>query len=143
VHGCSAAPGVLEACVYVGRLFVGSTYRVRSSRWLCATLPNMWLRWRVTAARYFVAVSFKTRGRIPRSSISCILCFEPEAALAIVCPIEVSCSYWQYRCDESLQPPLEQLIRNANAARVLRRRKWVLDHILDIQIRPDLMQVLP
>jgi len=96
----------------------------------------------VTAARYLVAVSFKTRGRLPRSSISCILCFEPEAALAIVCPIEVSCSYWQYRCDESLQSPLEQLIRNANAARVLRGRKRVLDHVFYIEVRPDLMQVL-
>jgi len=83
-----------------------------------------------------------TLGSLPRPP--CAVChqFVPEAALAIVCPIKVLCSYWQDRGDEGLQPPLEQLIRNANAARVLRRRKRVLDHVFHIQIRPDLVQIL-
>lgn len=44
--------------------------------------------------------------------------------------------------DERFKAPLEQLVRNANPSRMLRGRERVLDHILDIQVGPDLVQVL-
>lgn len=44
--------------------------------------------------------------------------------------------------DESFQAPLKQLVRNANTGGMLRRRERVLDDIFDIQVGPDLMQVL-
>lgn len=57
------------------------------------------------------------------------------------CPPSASSSR-QHGAQEGLQTPLKQLVTNAHSARVLRRRQGVLDDILDIQVRPDLVQVL-
>lgn len=47
-HGCSAAPGVLEACVYVGRLFVRSfCSHVKTTELFCGLLA--WRRSRFFA----------------------------------------------------------------------------------------------
>lgn len=57
-------------------------------------------------------------------------------------PSPCPCSHWQHGCDESFQTPLEQLIGDSNAPRMFRRGQWVLHNILDIEICPDLMEVL-
>jgi hypothetical protein len=60
-----------------------------------------------------------------------------------MCALAIQTSYWQHGCDKSLQPSLKQLIRNANAHRVLCGGQRVLDDILDIQVCPDLVEILP
>lgn len=49
----------------------------------------------------------------------------------------------QNRPNKRLQPLLKHLIRNPDTARMLDGRQRILHHILDIQIRPNLMQIRP
>ena len=41
---------------------------------------------------------------------------------------------------EALKSSFKQLVRDSSTSRMLDRRQRILDNILDIQIRPDLMQ---
>jgi hypothetical protein len=78
-----------------------------------------------------------------------------QCAIVLVCPAtrclmhsetgskDRDVSYGQYRSDEGLETALEQLIRDTNACWVLCRRKGVLDHVFDVEIRPDLVEILP
>ena len=59
---------------------------------------------------------------------------------AVTCPCYTS--HREDSRDKSIQPPLEQFVGHANATRMLYRRQRILHHILDVQIGPDLMQVL-
>lgn len=62
--------------------------------------------------------------------------------LCILTDYPPSSSNRQHRRDKSFQTPLKQLIRNPNPTRMLHRRQRILHHILDVQIGPNLMQVL-
>jgi hypothetical protein len=51
-------------------------------------------------------------------------------------------SYRQHGGDEGFQPSLKELICDTDSCWVLCRRKRILDHVLDVQIRPYLVEIL-
>jgi hypothetical protein len=86
----------------------------------------------MTAAWYLIVALSDQAWSPPRNLNLVYVVLVPKLLLLLFVLTIVSCSYWQHRRNEGLQPSLEQLIRNANATWVLGRCKRVLDHVFDI-----------